>query len=927
MEKVTLAGPSTGDNATSTPDKAFDITTFFPALQAALAQPTQHVNDFPEGDDLKLHRTMDRKLAKRLDATTSRVLGLASRLVDFVARDSQDSAVASGTRNSESSAPAFASVGIKKRKRLQEEDDAIHEFENQIVEVLDSLLERADTNLDIVTGKRKVTEISAQAEATLAARQKFQDTKRENQVTALPDHILNADIPKPQEKFDPAINNSNDLPPWTPTLAVKHHAMVPLDYIPTPSSSRPASPGIEASGSSLTLPSSNSGLTVPSASAPVGIAEVRGVTVRHPYMYETKHLGYPSSLFTITPPTPPRSFADTPFTWVDQPEQLEQMVEKLKLAKELAVDLEYHSTRSFTGFLCLMQISTREEDFVVDVIRLRKEVWEGKLGGVLADPSIIKVFHGAESDILWLQQDFDLYVVGLFDTYHATKVLHYPQHSLASLLTLFCDFTADKRYQVADWRIRPVPAEMLHYARSDTHFLLYVYDQLRNSLLERAQGKQDLVRQVLKRSEDTALKLYTRIHYDAEKGFGMHGWRAMLKRQMGHKGSMTMMPEYGNSDDIGIWGIGELAKKKERVFKRLHAWRDAVSREEDESPFYVMPNGMLWSIVQRLPQSEDGLLRTVDYSKSGIPARRKDELLKVILDACREGSEAYAAAVQAKKAASGAGLLPDEESVERMISMDLDISKNSDHTFNATALQPSTSIWSSRATSNGNNVPSSLLGNTLTRSSSLPQIGDESSQLPGNDEERLAKLRRILQDFSVRQSDATVNTEDIASAEDILRKGETGAVEEMEVDSTPIIPEQVPYVPPEDRSTKPRAVKERNAIVQVAKASGSSKKRKSQVDAKAESTPEVAEVQSVDSGSPAPPTKKTKRAPVKAEDIPEFDYSQEPNQLDTFEPSSTARERRKKPKKARQPIVDLSNFRKPPMDPANVASGNKSRTF
>jgi hypothetical protein len=112
-----------------------------------------------------------------------------------------------------------------------------------------------------------------------------------------------------------------------------------------------------------------------------------------------------------------------------------------------------------------------------------------------------------------------------------------------------------------------------------------------------------------------------------------------------------------------------------------------------------MPNGMLWSIVQRLPQSEEGLLRTVDYSKSGIPARRKDELLKVIIDACREGSEAYAAAMQAKKAASGAGLLPDEESVERMIPIDLDISRNSDQNLNAIALQPSASIWNTRSAS------------------------------------------------------------------------------------------------------------------------------------------------------------------------------------------------------------------------------------
>lgn len=64
----------------------------------------------------------------------------------------------------------------------------------------------------------------------------------------------------------------------------------------------------------------------------------------------------------------------------------------------------------------------------------------------------------------------------------------------------------------------------------------------------------------------------------------MNGWRAMLKRQFGHKGAITMMDEYGSSKDIGMWGIGEMGQKKERVFKRLHAWRDAVAREEDESP-------------------------------------------------------------------------------------------------------------------------------------------------------------------------------------------------------------------------------------------------------------------------------------------------------------------------------------------------------
>lgn len=97
------------------------------------------------------------------------------------------------------------------------------------------------------------------------------------------------------------------------------------------------------------------------------------------------------------------------------------MLDKLHSAQEIAVDLEHHSYRSYAGFLCLMQISTREEDFVVDVIALRDEM--ECLNEVFTNEKIVKVFHGAESDVVWLQQDFNLYVVNLFDTFHASKLL------------------------------------------------------------------------------------------------------------------------------------------------------------------------------------------------------------------------------------------------------------------------------------------------------------------------------------------------------------------------------------------------------------------------------------------------------------------------------------------------------------------------
>jgi exosome complex exonuclease RRP6 len=120
----------------------------------------------------------------------------------------------------------------------------------------------------------------------------------------------------------------------------------------------------------------------------------------------------------------------------------------------------------------------------------------------------------------------------------------------------------------------------------------------------------------------------------------------------------------------------------------------------------------------------------------------------------------------------------------------------------------------------------------------------------------------------------------------------------MAVDTS--IPEQVPYVPSEARITKEKARKDKNAVVQVAKSSNSAKKRKTKADVKVEQPVDVQMSDVNETNSPAPPAKKAKRTPVKAEDIPEFDYSQEPNQLDTFEPSSTVKDKRRKPKKSKQ---------------------------
>lgn len=108
--------------------------------------------------------------------------------------------------------------------------------------------------------------------------------------------------------------------------------------------------------------------------------------------------------------------------FVDEEDKLQEMIDILKTSKEVAIDLEHHNFRSYQGFTCLMQISNRSHDFIIDTLKLRAFLGKALLP-ILTDPSIVKVLHGADYDVEWLQKDFSLYIVNMFDTGQAARVL------------------------------------------------------------------------------------------------------------------------------------------------------------------------------------------------------------------------------------------------------------------------------------------------------------------------------------------------------------------------------------------------------------------------------------------------------------------------------------------------------------------------
>lgn len=110
----------------------------------------------------------------------------------------------------------------------------------------------------------------------------------------------------------------------------------------------------------------------------------------HPYEFELEHFKVPEVfLADIKEPSAVESVNNTPLHEITTEEQLDELVEELRKHKEIAIDLEHHSYRTFQGITCLLQISTRKADYLVDTLSLRHKLYV--LNEVFTKPSILKV--------------------------------------------------------------------------------------------------------------------------------------------------------------------------------------------------------------------------------------------------------------------------------------------------------------------------------------------------------------------------------------------------------------------------------------------------------------------------------------------------------------------------------------------------------
>jgi ribonuclease D len=166
---------------------------------------------------------------------------------------------------------------------------------------------------------------------------------------------------------------------------------------------------------------------------------------------------------------------------IESDEQLPQLMDAMADASVLGLDTEFVAEDCFRPELCLIQISTPEQVFVVDPmgISATDTIWEK-----LLEPKHIVVVHAGREEFLFGYRSLGR-PCKMFDVQVALGMLggEYPA-SYGKLLQRVLGVNAPKGETRTDWRKRPLTSAQLDYAALDVLHLPELYEKMSAELAE-----------------------------------------------------------------------------------------------------------------------------------------------------------------------------------------------------------------------------------------------------------------------------------------------------------------------------------------------------------------------------------------------------------------------------------------------------------
>ncbi len=259
-----------------------------------------------------------------------------------------------------------------------------------------------------------------------------------------------------------------------------------------------------------------------------------------------------------------------PIHFVEDEKGLKDCVKRLKGVKLLGVDTESNSLFAFTERVCVIQVASDKDLFIIDPLTITDL---SPLMAFLEDEKITKVFHGADYDVMCLKRDYDVQIRSIFDTYITSRLLGREKLGLADLAHGCSGVTLAKKYTKSNWGKRPLSPEQVEYLVDDVRYLHEIHACLSQELKDA--GK-----------EEEATKAFKKLE-------SLPGMRA----------------EPTVDDFWRMKRTRELSDPSLGALKALVALRLDRAKRLDRPVFKVIGNDTLVTIAKELPQTMEELSR------------------------------------------------------------------------------------------------------------------------------------------------------------------------------------------------------------------------------------------------------------------------------------------------------------------------------
>ena len=240
----------------------------------------------------------------------------------------------------------------------------------------------------------------------------------------------------------------------------------------------------------------------------------------------------------------------------------------------VTVDTEFLRESTFWPQLCLIQIASPDHEALIDP--LAKGLDLKPFFDLMADVSVVKVFHAARQDLEIVHHLGGIIPHPLFDTQVAAMVCGFGDSvSYDQLVQKITGKQIDKSSRFTDWSHRPLSQKQLDYALADVTHLRDIYASLKAEL-ER-EGRAHWL-------EDEMAVLETPETYDLHPD---DAWTRMKMR---------------------VRKPSELA-----VLMKVTAWREREARNRDVPRGRILKDDAIYEIAQQQPRDAEALgkLRTV----------------------------------------------------------------------------------------------------------------------------------------------------------------------------------------------------------------------------------------------------------------------------------------------------------------------------